>query len=199
MVSTTIAKNSSMIRIFESSGYDAVAAVYGWPSSGTLTQSTIRVFEPKHIVSDRGCYRWLPLVSVGALKSKLRDIRGEKEGSFQWLPGSFEAISADGDSAQEMIDSNSISVCHHWNNGADSPCAVACTSRAQLGGTIAMIVANSPSALCISLEFVFSLHAKCKIERVYFDTCKHFRPEEAFNVAQSGGMFEYLLYCKPLV
>lgn len=192
IVSTTIQENVTMRNIFQGLGYSEHAVVYGWPDSKHAHRmDTLATGDVENVHQ----HRWELCDSAHVLCDALGSIRGQCQAFDRvWLPGSYETVSADGQTIQRMIEQHRVHIAYNTSGIA---VAVAASMEDQLDQQILSLVhTRDTRTRDILHEYRTSVSTRDALKharRVYMDTCGGGAPSDTM-LAQ--GLFEYIVVCR---
>lgn len=216
VVSTTIAENQTMLRIFQELDYVEHSVVYGWPDSKHARKMD-ELMEQYYTcsINSRGLndtsvsgLGWKTCTSSMVLCNALSSIRTSGEGLDRvWIPASYETVSADGATVQRMIDQQQVHIAYHQHgiDGPEMPLAVLVLLEDQLGNVILGVVhkstAESDDIIQEYCTRILREETSKTIKRIYIDTCgggapacspHHSGPQSILTLSQEA-WFEYLV------
>ena len=191
LISTTILENATMRNIFKSLGYGEHAVVYGWPDSKHAHHIDELMNDTEYIQSTRLEY-WEVCSNAHVLCDALSTIRGGQGVDRVWLPGSYETVSADGETIQRMMEQERVYIAY---NATDVAVAVVARLEDQLDQQILSIV-HAQVACTLDMLHEYRMSTKDTIDtikRIYMDTCGGGAPSDS---KLTLGLFEYIVLCK---
>lgn len=193
LISTTIRSNTSMLRLFESEGYEEHEnEIHLWPDSSVMDEERCTMdFVLSHhagALEERRqrCGGLSPCSSMEELRRGLVRARGTHHDG--WMPASYEVVSSDGRVMREAMAGGDVFVSEDLN-------AVVAIFIDQLGGTVLSIVCTA-SLLSDVLSLVHNkLHGR-SIKRMYVDLCGTDLSTAGFVHGHEKGWTSYVVLTK---